>query len=283
MPHINGHVSLPRVDGHYASYDKDGNYEGTMVRGDAYVAERYDPRKGIYLPEPLIIEGHKLEQFRDPRGKLRIAGTDLKNCSCDTLDISWLKSASEAYQISPNIEDYVLVEVPDITADMPNRNGDAFELEELKKWRIPMSRMAYQTFIGKPAHKDHDNQDPTKAKGVIFDAVLVPFLGRPHVKLLKGFDRSKDSTLARQVEKREGGTGHSMGALVEKTMCSLPWCQYISDGRTTCNHIANGEGKGQIINNHLVYEIMLDYYYIESSHVGLEPANIVALSDYIHL
>ena len=273
-------VSLPRIDGHVASYDKHDNYEGMIVRGDVYLAERYDASKQLYVPEPAIIEGHRLEQFRDRNHKLRIAGPDLKNCSCDTLDISWLRSCSDAYDISPKISDYVITEVGCVVADIPNRNMDAFEEETLVEWRIPMSRMAYQTFIGKPTHQDHNNQNPRDAKGVILDAVLVPFMGRPHVKLLKAFDRSKDPSLAKKVQQRNR-IGHSMGALVEKTTCSLPWCEYVSDGRTTCDHIANGEGKGQIINGHLVYECMGSYYYIESSSVE-DPAYIVALSDVIH-
>jgi len=282
MPHINGHVSLPRVDGHYASYDKDGNYEGMVVRGDAYVAERYDARNQIYVPEPLIIEGHKLEQFKDPRGKLRVAGADLKNCSCDTLDISWLKSASEAYDCSPSISDYIITESPALVIGYPNRNMDGFTMDEMLKWKIPMSRMTYQTFIGKPAHQDHDNQDPTKAKGAIFDAVMVPFMGRPHVKLLKGFDRSKDSKLAKRIEKREI-IGHSMGCLVEKTECSLPDCGYISDGRVTCEHVANGEGKGQVIGDYIVWEILRDLYFIEDSAISNnDQANVTSLSSYIH-
>lgn len=273
-------VSLPRIDGHVAHYDNHGHYEGMIVRGDAYLAERYDASNQRYVPEPAIIEGHRLEQFRDRNNKLRIAGPDLKNCSCDTLDISWLRSCSDAYDISPKISDYVITEVPCVVADYPNRNGDAFGREELLEWRIPMSRMAYQTFVGKPTHQDHNNQNPREAKGVILDAVLTPVLGKPHVKLLKAFDRSKDPSLAKKVQKRNR-IGHSMGALVEKTRCALPWCEYISDGRTTCEHIANGEGKGRVINDHLVYEEMLQFYFIESSSV-LDPAYVVALSDVIH-
>lgn len=266
-----------RVDGH--SNTPEGKI---LVRGDYYSAGRYDPRNGLFhSAEAFSIEGYRLEKFKDEQGRLRVAGTELNSCGCsNTLDISWLKSASAAYDVSPDINDYVLVEVPCVAVNYPNRNLDGFPKSELLKWRIPMSAMAYQTFRGKPTHQDHDNRDPKKAKGVIFDAVMLPVMGKPHVVLLKGFDRSKDSKLAELVQKRNR-IGHSMGALVEKTRCSLPWCKFISDGHKTCEHIANGQGKGRIVKGHLVYEEMLDFYFIESSSVS-DPAYIVALSGQVY-
>lgn len=267
-----------RSDGHIPSADG----TGIIVRGDCYAAGRYDPRNQTFVSAPgLAIEGHRLEQFRDRTGKMRVAGAELQSCSCSGgLDISWLKSASAVYQISPSIKDYVLVEVPSVSVNYPNRNLDAFPRSELLKWRVAMSAMSFQTFRGKPTHIDHQNQDPSKAKGVIFDAMLLPVMGKLHVVLLKGFDRSKDAQLAKQVQER-ARVGHSMGALVEKTRCSLPWCRFESNGRTSCEHIANGQGKGRIIQGHLVYEEMYDFYFIEDSSV-LDPANLVALSGRVH-
>ena len=65
------------------------------------------------------------------------------------LDISWLKAASEVYQISPNIQDYVFAEVPGCQAEIPNRNWDAFPLEELLAYRPILGRVAYKSFQGK--------------------------------------------------------------------------------------------------------------------------------------
>lgn len=45
-----------------------------------------------------------------------------------------------------------------------NDNFDEFPAEEIKK--------GYRTFIGRPVYVNHDNDDPTKARGVIIDAVL---------------------------------------------------------------------------------------------------------------
>lgn len=265
-----------RVDGH--SLESNGIY----VRGDYFAAGRYDSVNGVYSKDPHIIEGHKLEVIAEPKtNRVKVAGADLSACSCDILDITWLKSCSGALDISPNIKDYVIVEVPCVVAKYPNRNEDAFSYDELVAWRTPMSRMAYQTFIGKPTHENHQNQNPKDAKGVILDAVITPVLGKLHVKLLKAFDRGKDQELAKKVQQRNR-IGHSMGALVERTRCGLPWCNFISDGRSTCEHVANGEGKGRIIQGHLVYEDMLDFYFIESSSVE-DPAYIVALSDIQHV
>jgi hypothetical protein len=277
-------ISDPRPDGHSTATDAAGVHLGTFIRGEAFLAEKYDPGKQAYVKGPWSFSGHRLEQHRDAAtGRLRVAGEGLKSCSCDVLDISWLKSASKAYHVSPSIKDYVIVEVPTVVAGYPNRNMDCFTYDELTEWRIPMSSMAYQTWIGKPTHADHNNQDPTQAKGVILDAVMTPVLGKLHVKLLKAFDRSKDQKLAKDLQKGEF-IGHSMGALVEKTRCSLPWCGFISDGRTTCDHVSGGNGKGRIINGHLVYEELMDFFGIEDSAIlNDDQANVTALSDVLHL
>ena len=248
--------------------------------GDAFFSQRYDGEK--FRNEPAIVEGHTLEVNKSRDGHLRVASNELAkvaNCACGFLDISWLPIAAPSLHISSNIADYVLVDVPIVVADFPNRNMDAFTFNQLTSYRPIMGMAAYRTFIGKPVHMDHDNMDPTRAKGVIFDATLVPFHGMWHVKILKGFDRTKDRRLAQLVQKKDR-IGHSMGALVERTECSAPWCKFHSDGRITCEHIRNGEGKGDIINGHLMYEKMLDYYFVESSSV-LDPAYPVALSSEI--
>jgi len=235
----------------------------------------------IYYDEPNFIEGHRLETLRANGGSsIRIAGTELgkvsQNCACGFLDVSWLPLAAKAYKISPDIKDYVLVDIPIVLANVPNRNGDCFTYKELTTFRPIIGMPAFKTFYGKPAHQDHDNMDPTRAKGVIFDATLTPFRGVWHVKILKGFDRTKDPRLAKLV-RQKSRIGHSMGALVERTECGLPWCNFHSDGRITCDHINGGQGKGDIIKGHLVYENMMDYYFVECSSVE-DPAYPIALS-----
>lgn len=232
-----------------------------------------------FMPEnPITFEGHKLDVFQKDT-RLVAASASLKKANHNEVDISWLPFAAEQYKLSPDIADYVLIDVPIVVADYPNRNMDAFPYTELTTWRTAIGRAAYMTFVGKPVHQDHDNQADERAKGVIFDASLITYRGKPHVKILKGFDRTKDSRLANLVQQRNR-VGHSMGALVERTVCSLPWCKYVSDGRVTCDHVNNGAGKGDVVKGHLVYEGMLDFYFIESSSVE-DPAYVIALTDHV--
>ncbi len=255
-----------RSDGHRLTKN------GIWVTGDMFLSEQQ--HNGNYQAGPCAFDGCKLDKmFADGRLKVAAPTTD-KN-----IDITWLPYAAEQYHISADINDYVLVEVPIVVADVPNRNLDSFPYLELTTWRTANSRPAFGTFVGKPVHQDHDNLDDTKAKGVIFDATLTPFQGKYHVKILKGFDRTKDARLAKLVQEKNR-IGHSMGALVEKTECSIPDCRYISDGTQTCRHINGGKGKSQVVKGHLVYESMLDFYFIESSSVE-DPAYVIALSEFV--
>jgi len=241
-------------------------------------------RGHVISQDPKIIDGHRLKRYR-VAGKDVAVGDGLDACACNRLDISWLPFAAEKYHTSPDIKDYTIVELFSVVASIPNRNLDCMGYNELTSWRSLHGRPCYATFIGKPAHKDHDNQDDTKAKGIIFDASLVPFAKARNgqtiwaVKILKGFDRSKDARLAKLVQQRNR-IGHSMGCLVERTQCSLPFCRFISDGVTTCDHIQGGAGKGAIVRNFLVSESLIDFAYVEDSSVE-DPANVVSLTDYI--
>ena len=122
------------------------------------------------------------------------------------------------------------------------------------------------------------NDNPTKETAEIEKGRWAEASYSPTQKV-QWFDRTKDSRLANLVQKKDR-IGHSMGALVERTECSLPWCRFHSDGRITCDHIKNGAGKANIERGHLVYESMMDYYFVESSSVE-DPAYPIALSDRI--
>jgi len=245
--------------------------------GTPMLAQTVD-RDQVISPYPKIVEGHTLETLR-VAGKEMAVGNGLDSCACNKLDISWLPFAAAHYHISSSISDYVLCEVYSVCASLPNRNHDSFPYDELTSFRSMHGIPCYKTFVGKACHQDHINDDDTKAKGVIFDANLVPFRGQWHVKILKGFDRTKDARLARLVQEKNR-IGHSMGALVEQTECSLPWCRHLSDGITTCEHIAGGAGKGQIIRKHLLYELLRAFAYVEDSSVE-DPANVLSLTDLI--
>lgn len=224
---------------------------------------------GKTVSSDVIFEGHRLETFKGDQGTLKLA-TPIK--TQPVVDISWLPLAAQAYQVSPNIKDYVFVEVPIVTADFPNRNMDCFALKELLRYDVTLGRPVYQTFIGKPAHKDHENKDPLKAKGILFDAHMVPLTirGKSYhkVKVLSGWDRTKDPKLVQQILDRVR-TAYSMGALVNETTCT--YCKKVSKaGVIKCHK------KGDIIKGILVYETCEGTRFIEMSSV-LDPADIDAL------
>jgi hypothetical protein len=242
----------------------------------AAIRDPHQFRKGTTVNAIRQFEASRLRPVADGNGRIRVAGVDLRTPSGE-LDVTWLKAASDAYNISADPRDYVLSEVPLVTADFPNRNLDGFPFDSLTEFRPILGRVTYQTFLGKPTHQDHDNQEPLKAKGVIFDASLRPVTIRGakgfKVFILGGWDRTKDHWLANQVltGKRPG---HSMGALVGRTRCS--WCNNMSDGTRYCTHIGpRRERKGRIIQGRLVYEDCYDVNFIEDSSVD-DPADVDA-------
>ncbi len=202
-------------------------------------------------------------------------GTD----SFNTLDFGgWLPFAAPEYCISKNVQDYVLVPVIAMPTDLPNRNGVAFPLRELKVWRVEDGMLAYQTFKGKPVHIEHDNQDPTKAVGVIADTALVPMTGFGGGKLWKlllllAIDRSKDPVYASYVMSGEINS-YSMGAWVEKYSCG-----YCNAPAGACNHInLNRPRDFSILDNQLVFRNVHGVKGFECSIVR-DPAYFSAISD----
>ena len=134
------------------------------------------------------------------------------------IDYSWLPLCSDAYEISPNIEDYIFVAVPIITANVPNRNLQAFDFLEISSWDVNQGSPVYKTFIGKPTYTNHKNNTiPHLAKGVHFDATLdyVPKYDLYKINVLLGFDKKKDPGLCNAIVNNKGVTGYSMGAMVE--------------------------------------------------------------------
>lgn len=224
---------------------------------------------GTTVPSARIFEGHKCETIRDPKtGKLRVASANILNKTA-SLDISWLPIAAEQYNISYDIRDYVINEIPIVAVDLPNRNMDAFPFDEVSSFNPEMGNLVYKTFIGKPTHKDHDNRDPRKARGVHFDAQLekVGNTGLYKIVVLAGWDRTKDPELVRQILSGKRN-GFSMGALVGFTECSYPGCGATStDGRIACEHMKYGRNKGATINTHILYELCRHCNFIETSSV----------------
>jgi len=222
-----------------------------------------------------VFEGRTCEMKKEESGKLRVASENLFN-KTNSIDVSWLPMAAEQYQISADIKDYVINEIPIVTVGIPNRNLDAFPYDEITSFNPEIGRLVYQTFIGKPTHIDHQNRDPRQAKGVMFDSSLQKLAdGRYKIIVLAGWDRTKDRDLVNSILRRER-TGYSMGALVGFTECSYPGCKAASpNGKIACRHQDYGRGKGRVMEGQLVYENCFRVNFIETSNVS-DPADHMA-------
>ncbi len=221
-----------------------------------------------------VIEAFRHNLDRDKK-TIIIAGESLINSN---IDVSWLEAAADSYNISGDPRDYVLVDVPIVTVDIPNRNMQSFPFEEVSYFDPLYGKMVYQTFDRKPCHIDHDNKDPLKAKGVIFDAAIqyVPAYNVHKIRILTGWDRTKDPQLVDSIL-RKRRTGYSMGALVENFVCSV--CGQIDTNVRQCPCMQRGKG-AVMPNGSLVYQQCVGVNFIENSSVD-DPADITADTDAI--
>lgn len=231
---------------------------GTLVKGAAFPARRIvESFRGTVAPGP------------NSAPHLTIATHNFSS----NIDISWLQCASETFRVSADPRDYVLVEVPLVTVDIPNRNSQGFPYEEVTYYDPLLKRQVFRTFVGSAACQDHDNMDPLKAKGVNFDATMVeiPEYGVWKIVVLTGFDRTKDRWLAEQVLNKQR-QGFSMGCLVSNFVCS--YCGNIETQDKKCNCMATW-GKGAVHNGHLVWQVCTGCNFIENSSVE-DPADVTA-------
>ncbi len=228
------------------------------------------------------IQGHKLFPRLRPEGSRNsdpviitaAAGGDV-NLDRRILDTSWLAAAAQTYKTSPKLSDYILVDVPIITVPIPNKNMQAFSKLEVLHFDPLLGCQIYKSFRGAATHFEHQNRDPEQAKGVIFDAVLIPVPRYDTLKIsiLLGVDRTKDRDLARDIETRKR-TGYSMGALVKAFVCSITGQVVTVEG---------GEYKrGQVVKlggeNRLCYHFCTGSNFFECSSVA-NPADVTAHGD----
>ncbi len=211
------------------------------------------------------------------------------------LDLSWLPYAAQQYHVSNDLRDYVVVPVVTIVSDVPNVNGDNFQVDELTRFDVEVNRFMYQTFLGKGTYLEHrDNLVLPAAKGLIFDTYLTPLDSRyqgKRVKLHKllGFDMTKDRSLAQAILRREINS-FSMGARYLKYQCSitgrvlpavppdfkLPLGAKEDDFFSPYTRI--GVPTTKLPNGKLAYRNLLDARGVETSAVST-PAYPVAYSD----
>lgn len=201
------------------------------------------------------------------------------------VDISWLAFAAPKYDISPNIDDYIIVNIPALTSDLPNRNSQAFTLPTLTEFDPEMGCLRYRTFVGKPAHVEHQNKILTAAKGIILDASLqaVPRYKLAKVNLLTAFCKPKDTQLTAAISsgKRKG---YSMGALASTFRCSVCGGVVGPSIRRTCKCTPTDyntlELLGGIYNGRLHYHAAVDPTFFEISSVA-DPADYTAIGDLV--
>lgn len=232
---------------------------------------------------------------------------------------TWLPFAAQTYKISPNIEDYVITVTPICPADLPNRNGVGFPLNELTRFQPPpVARQVFKAWTGCPLHYEHDNADYTKAFGAVLDSNLSKVKGYGEGRLWKvmgltAIDKVKNPDVAEAVAKRLIKT-YSMGADAGGVSCSYcgqeailkgykdktdRWGQPIFNTETGkpeklpvyshCNHLKNMNVEGGVDwyievdglgKKHLVYRKAHNLFPFELSIVK-DPAWTTAFSDQI--
>lgn len=194
---------------------------------------------------------------------------------------TWLPYCAPHYEISGNIEDHIITPVVVMPADIPNRNSVAFPLAELVKFHPAIGQQAFKSWRGKPTHHEHDNEDITRAYGVIVDSYLRKLHGYGNnniwkVLLLLSFDRTKHPDVAAEVLSGHRNS-YSMGAWVGSYTCSV--CGSVIG---ECSHIAKeGHHEMYALNDELVFRNCVDIEGFECSQVAT-PAYISAISDVKH-
>lgn len=193
------------------------------------------------------------------------------------VNTSWLEQASKIYNISNDLNDYVIVCVKIFCSDLPNRNGVAFPKKELIRFNPEAGCLAYKTWVGKPTFLEHNNSILSNAKGVIFDSMLRPSRGLQgdlvHVDLLAGYDRTKDPNLVNNILSGKSNC-YSMGAYSDDFTCSICGKSLNSGG---CQHASLERPSFDLINGKLPYYNVVNPVGFELSSVET-PAFVMAVN-----
>ncbi len=116
-------------------------------------------------------------------------------------------TVDEGFRLKPG---YLYTVVRAISARV-NQNWDGWPSDELKK--------SYRTFIGKPVFVNHENHDPTKARGVVVAARYAENGMDKYIEVVQEIDANRFPKLAHEI--RTGGLDSvSMGAEAGFTICS---------------------------------------------------------------
>jgi len=138
-------------------------------------------------------------------------------------------AVTEGFRVKPG---FILVQTRAISARV-NQNYDGWPSEELKK--------SYKTFLGKPCFVNHENHDPTKARGVVIAARYVENGADRYIETIMEVDAQRFPKLAKEL-KTGGLDSVSMGAEAGQTKCS--YCGNIAtDLHDMCEHVKHHKGK----------------------------------------
>lgn len=238
-----------------------------------------DPMRiiGEIVASDYHLDTHKQAEVLAHEGQKVLAGDSLQWGR--DIDIGFLHGAASSYDISPDVKDYVIVSIPIVTADIPNRNLQAFPFEECTYFDPYFGKFVYSTFVGKPTYVDHANDKPLQAKGVVFDAFMekIPEWDIYKIHTLVGYCRQKDPILTKSIRSGDRNS-YSMGALVSKFVCSV--CSGIN---CNCGNKYRSEaflvkGDNRLDKPKLVYSQCVGTNFFECSSVGI-PADPTAWSD----
>ena len=138
-------------------------------------------------------------------------------------------TVDEGFRLKPG---YLYTVVRAISARV-NQNYDGWPSDELKK--------SYKTFIGKPCFVNHENHDPTKARGVVVASRYVENGMDKYVEVVQEIDAGRFPKLAHEI-KTGGLDSVSMGAEAGFTICS--YCHNkATDTHDMCDHVIHHKGK----------------------------------------
>jgi hypothetical protein len=156
----------------------------------------------------------------------------------------------------------------------------------------PMNRLVYQAWRFCPVHLEHDNEDHTKAHGVILDTTFAKVQGYGGGKIWKvlgllAIDKNKYPDVAKKVLDGTINT-YSMGAMVDCFKCGFCGAECWHDPQTErhvgCHHITSiknvnwGVEKSYDGQSHMSFLNAYGISPIECSIVE-DPAWAPALSD----
>ncbi len=127
---------------------------------------------------------------------------------------------------------FIYTQVRAISARI-NQNYDAWPSEELKK--------SFRTFLGKPVFVNHQNFDPTKARGRVIAARYRESGDDKYIEVIQEIDANRFPKLAKEIH--EGGLDSvSMGVEAGFTKCSI--CDNkATDISDMCSHVKHHKGE----------------------------------------